>query len=243
MKYYLIKTGEDSLAVMAALRSSFRISLGMANSMIANVPSELPEPFDGDMEAALLRLRRAGATVDTTPAPDSLQTSPEPEAPATPATVSAEGRHTVYLLSTPAKLALVKAVKEATGWGLKESKEWVDEGPEAGRTFPTDVAFGIRDYLVSVGFGARAVTADPNVAKLCTAAAPAPVQITKITINFPGPKRMQIIPLLKQELKMNYSSAATLAAKGGDITSFPDAATATRVAAALHSLEAVITIA
>lgn len=289
MTYYLNSAGADSIAVMAALRSSFRISLGAANSLIANIPSALPVPADGDMESAVERLRRAGATVDTVPVsaapePEPEQPQPEPEIPAVsfwdspspaespvqaaPAAPVAEpsayaapapdpvvsaapaatsvgaGYYTVYLQPTPAKLVLVKEVKELTGWGLKEAKEWVDEAPNGGRTFEAAYAFGIRDKLAEAGFRTRLVAAGASGApKAAPVQAPAPSVINKITITDPGSKRMQIIPLLKKELRMNYSSAANLAEKGGDITSFPDAATAARVADALRALGATITLA
>lgn len=273
MTYYLIEAGSDSLAVMAALRSSFRISLGAANSLIANVPSELPAPHDGDIEGAVERLRRAGATVDTT----TVVSRPETTAPrpSQPEPVSSSGfgfsdpkamwnyytpgepvihetdtdsdrdKYDVYLPVTSEKLRMVKAVKEATGWGWKETKEWVDEAPFGSRRFSASNAMALRDYLAAAGFEPNLVRPGENVPKIDeapTETSAMPSVINKITITDPGAKRMQIIPLLKKELKMNYSSAAGLAESGGDITTFPDAATAARVADALRALGAVITL-
>ncbi len=290
MTYFLNDPGADSLAVMATLRSVFRVSLGEARSIIAGVPAELPVPAGGDIEAAVERLRQAGAIVTTSASAALAEPEPEPEsvAPASPDFSSlwggdlapedpqpvpeasmpepaggnlapedpqptpevsmpepadGDGLYDVMLPAANGEvLQLVKAIKEATGWGLKESKEWADRGTGSRAVMPAAMARRVRDYLNRAGFSTIICPHHNNNIFISQTEAPSdPVVVKKITITDPGPKRMQLIPLFKKELGMKYSAAANLAECGGEITSFPDQAAAARIVAALRSLGTIFT--
>lgn len=90
-----------------------------------------------------------------------LDTPPEPvTTQAAGAGGSAVAENTVYAAFRKVglvKLQLVKIVKEATGWGLKEAKEWVDED-QGLRRITASQAEAIRRE--AAGIGAELVVAD-----------------------------------------------------------------------------------
>ena len=284
MTYYLIDAGSETFAVMAVLRSTLRLSLGEARSIITNTPSALPEMTDELAAEAVGRLRAAGATVSTTLAEAPSEPDPEPEPEVKPAHTQAEledalsrawtvvsapaadvpsrpdespapagsqyatnpgGGEEMYEVPLPdagnTKLVLVKCIKEATGWGLKESKDWADMPVGTPMQFPRTYAQELAAYLTSGGFP---TTARPigSAAAPKPASAATPGAINRINITNPGPHRMQIIPLLKKELKMKYADAADIAEDGGELDSFPSAEAARRVADSLRELGAEFTI-
>ena len=269
---YLISAGADPLAVMAALRSAFTLSLGAARGYISSCPKALP-PVDTVLATQMMeRLTAAGAQVSLTPpaadnpapkpehapapkpesrgafawdipAPEPV-TEPDSPAPTVRADFSRPRQEPVTEPGAPAaypevritcygtgeyKLRIVKAVTEITGMRLAPAKELVDSWP-ATFSLPRPQAEKLRDAMTELGLRAE-IEGEPTSA---SAPASAPATLT-IRIPDPGPRRMQLIPLLKRELKMKYADAADIAEKGGDVTA-PDVATAARICEALRTL-------
>lgn len=146
------------------------------------------------------------------------------------------------------KLRMVKLVMEFLGIRLAEAKEIVDNFPE--QPLPLAKSDAKKFVLMMKEQGFRTSYMPIGIAEATVAASAAPEAapassadtIASIEIKDPGPKRMQIIPLLKKELGYKYSQASDYAEKGGVLRDFPSQDVAHRVADALRALGATISL-
>lgn len=146
------------------------------------------------------------------------------------------------------KLRMVKLVMEFLGIHLAEAKEIVDNFPE--QPLPLAKSDAKKFVLMMKEQGFKTSYMPIGIAEATVAASAAPEAapassadtIASIEIKDPGPKRMQIIPLLKKELGYKYSQASDYAEKGGVLRDFPSQDVAHRVADTLRALGATINI-
>lgn len=146
------------------------------------------------------------------------------------------------------KLRMVKLVMEFLGIRLAEAKEIVDNFPE--QPLPLAKSDAKKFVLMMKEQGFKTSYMPIGIAEATVAASAAPEAapassadtIDTIEIKDPGPKRMQIIPLLKKELGYKYSQASDYAEKGGVLRDFPSQDVAHRVADALRALGATISL-
>lgn len=146
------------------------------------------------------------------------------------------------------KLRMVKLVMEFLGIRLAEAKEIVDNFPE--QPLPLAKSDAKKFVLMMKEQGFKTSYMPIGIAEATVAASAAPEAapasstdtIASIEIKDPGPKRMQIIPLLKKELGYKYSQASDYAEKGGVLRDFPSQDVAHRVADALRALGATISL-
>lgn len=179
---YLVSPGNDRFAIAAVLRSTLKMSLGDANSVLKSMPARL-EVDDAKAGLVFNLLAQSGAYVTydadeagMKPAPAKPAAKPEPKAepkvapkvttapktapkvttapkatpksapvtdPGTPAPVTNPGTPApkpakssapavpcvIIVDSGNSKLQVVKVVHDCMNWGLKESKEYVDNAP------------------------------------------------------------------------------------------------------------------
>lgn len=109
----LVNPGPNKIAVIKALRELTGMGLKEAKDFVESAPAVLR----GNPATILRALRDAGAAAETLEAP--VEADPPPT------------RRSVLLRDTgPNKIAVIKVVREATGLGLKETKDLVESAPQ-----------------------------------------------------------------------------------------------------------------
>lgn len=252
-------SGAEAEELLERLRS-FGAKVGAAPAAAA--PSEQSEPAESSDYSIITSPSGFSVLVEPDPEPEpepEPQTEPKPEPiynpifgefvvkpSATPR--SEEPIIKVFVHPHQEKLRMVKLVMEFLGIRLAEAKEIVDNFPE--QPLPLAKSDAKKFVLMMKEQGFKTSYMPIGIAEATVAASAAPEAapassadtIASIEIKDPGPKRMQIIPLLKKELGYKYSQASDYAEKGGVLRDFPSQDVAHRVADALRALGATINI-
>jgi len=144
------------LAVVKTVKDATGMGLKEAKDLVDHAPRVVREGLDrATAEYLQHNLIAAGAEAEIT------TSGGEPEEPSKPPPVPDPLTFSVRLLSAGGnKLAVVKTVKDATGLGLKEAKDLVDQAPKVVRE---GLDHATADYLMQnlIAAGAEAEITQP----------------------------------------------------------------------------------